>query len=73
MEIRPPLIFPNILRIPEGPVEALHCRVPIDDTHTRIIWVGCCPSQRRAAGRAAGKTPFEIRARQRCRPMARTT
>jgi 5,5'-dehydrodivanillate O-demethylase len=43
-EIRPPLIFPNILRIPEGPVEAMHFRVPIDDTHTRIIWVGFRPS-----------------------------
>ena len=40
LEIRPPLIFPNILRIPEGPIEAMHFRVPIDDTHTRIIWVG---------------------------------
>jgi len=43
MEIRPPLIFPNILRIPEGPVEAMHFRVPIDDDHTRIIWVGLRP------------------------------
>jgi len=43
VEIRPPLIFPNILRIPEGPVEALHFRVPIDDTHTRIFWVGLKP------------------------------
>ena len=40
IEVRPPLIFPNILRIPEGPVEALHFRVPIDDEHTRIIWIG---------------------------------
>jgi len=40
IEIRPPLIFPNILRIPEGPIEAMHFRVPIDDTHTRIFWVG---------------------------------
>jgi 5,5'-dehydrodivanillate O-demethylase len=40
VEIRPPLIFPNVLRIPEGPIEALHFRVPIDDEHTRIIWVG---------------------------------
>jgi 5,5'-dehydrodivanillate O-demethylase len=44
-EVRPPLIFPNILRIPEGPVEAMHFRVPIDDTHTRIIWVGLRPSK----------------------------
>ncbi len=42
-EIRPPLIFPTILRIPEGPVEAMHFRVPIDDEHTRIIWVGLFP------------------------------
>jgi 5,5'-dehydrodivanillate O-demethylase len=40
IEVRPPLIFPNILRIPEGPVEALHFRVPIDDEWTRIIWIG---------------------------------
>ena len=36
-ETRPPLIFPNILRIPQGYIEALHWRVPIDDTHTRIF------------------------------------
>ncbi len=59
VEIRPPLIFPNILRIPEGPVEAMHFRVPIDDTHTRIFWVGLRTRQERAddvrvrAGRAA--------------------
>ena len=35
-EIRPPLLSPNILRIAEGPIEALHSRVPIDDEHTRI-------------------------------------
>ncbi len=40
VEVRPPLIFPNILRVPQGPVEAIHFRVPIDDTHTRILWVG---------------------------------
>ena len=43
VEIRPPLIFPNVLRIPEGPVEAMHFRVPIDDLHTRIFWVGLRP------------------------------
>lgn len=52
VEIRPPLIFPNILRIPEGPVEALHFRVPIDDTHTRIFWVGLKPG-------TPGRTSFE--------------
>jgi len=36
-EIRPPLVFPNILRIPQGYIEALHWRVPMDDTHTQII------------------------------------
>lgn len=36
-EVRPPLIFPNILRIPEGRNENLHWRVPIDDVNTRII------------------------------------
>lgn len=59
LEIRPPLIFPNILRIPEGPVEALHFRVPIDDTHTRIIWVGLRPSKDGAKAPADAATPFE--------------
>jgi 5,5'-dehydrodivanillate O-demethylase oxygenase subunit len=37
VEIRPPLIFPNILRIPQGPAaECLHWRQPVDDTHTRV-------------------------------------
>jgi len=36
-EFRPPLVFPNILRIPQGYIEALHWRVPMDDTHTQII------------------------------------
>jgi 5,5'-dehydrodivanillate O-demethylase oxygenase subunit len=53
IEIRPPLIFPNIVRIPEGPVEALHFRVPIDDTHTRIFWVGLRPAK---AGSTDGAT-----------------
>jgi len=48
IEIRPPLIFPNILRIPEGPVEALHFRIPIDDERTRIIWVGLLPENAKA-------------------------
>jgi 5,5'-dehydrodivanillate O-demethylase len=43
IEIRPPLIFPTLLRIPEGPIEAMHFRVPIDDEHTRIIWTGLLP------------------------------
>ena len=44
VEVRPPLIFPNILRIPAGPVESMHWRVPIDDTNTRIFFVGFLPS-----------------------------
>jgi 5,5'-dehydrodivanillate O-demethylase len=36
-EIRPPLIFPNILRIPAAGDETLHWRVPIDDENTRIF------------------------------------
>ena len=36
VENRPPLVFPNILRIPQSYIEALHWRVPIDDTNTRI-------------------------------------
>jgi 5,5'-dehydrodivanillate O-demethylase len=57
IEVRPPLIFPNILRIPEGPREALHFRVPVDDGKTRIIHVELL-----AAGsaelHAADATPF---------------
>jgi 5,5'-dehydrodivanillate O-demethylase len=37
IEVRPPLIFPNVLRIPQGPGDTLHFRVPVDDEHTRII------------------------------------
>jgi 5,5'-dehydrodivanillate O-demethylase oxygenase subunit len=57
VEIRPPLIFPNILRIPEGPVEAIHFRIPIDDEHTRIIWMGLLPGQRDPAA-SADAVPF---------------
>jgi 5,5'-dehydrodivanillate O-demethylase len=35
-----PLIFPNMLRVREGPWHALHWRVPIDDTHTEVFWAG---------------------------------
>jgi hypothetical protein len=44
-EIRPPLIFPNILRIPNGPMEVMHWRVPIDDTSTRIVFVAFTPAR----------------------------
>ena len=45
VERRPPLIFPNILRIPEGRNENMHWRVPIDDTHTRLIMVSFRPEE----------------------------
>ena len=52
--MRPPLIFPNILRIPEGPNETPHWRVPIDDTkyanHPLAVH-----AQRNRRGRAAVK------------------
>jgi 5,5'-dehydrodivanillate O-demethylase oxygenase subunit len=44
IEIRPPMVFPNVLRIPQGPIQAIHWRVPIDDTTTRIIWLGFLPA-----------------------------
>jgi 5,5'-dehydrodivanillate O-demethylase len=59
-EIRPPLIFPNILRIPVGPVESMHFRVPIDDLRTRIVWVGLMPPEAGAPTPDA-EVPFEVR------------
>jgi 5,5'-dehydrodivanillate O-demethylase len=44
IEIRPPLVFPNILRIPQTHDECLHWRVPIDDTNTRIYIMVFTPS-----------------------------
>lgn len=44
-ETRPPLIFPNILRIPTGPIETIHWRIPIDDENTRILIVAFTPSK----------------------------
>lgn len=44
-EVGNPLIFPNMLRIREGlDYEAMHWRVPIDDTHTMIMYAGFKPS-----------------------------
>jgi len=34
-----PLVFPNMLRLTTGPSHAIHWRVPIDDTNTRIFVV----------------------------------
>lgn len=38
-----PLVFPNILRLPEGPLQALHWRVPVDDERTMLIRAGLLP------------------------------
>lgn len=40
-----PLVFPNMLRVPEGPRQSLHWRVPIDDTHTMIFRAGVIPNK----------------------------
>ena len=60
VEVRPPLIFPNILRVPVGPVESMHFRIPIDDERTRIIWVGLMP-EGSAPLVPDGEVPYEIR------------
>lgn len=41
----PPAIFPNVLRIPEGPAENTHWRVPIDDEHTALFLVSFQPAK----------------------------
>jgi 5,5'-dehydrodivanillate O-demethylase len=43
--VRPPLVFPNILRIPQGYTEAVHWRVPIDDERTQIFVMLLDPSK----------------------------
>jgi 5,5'-dehydrodivanillate O-demethylase len=40
-----PMIFPNIMRLNEAAREVIHWRVPLDDTHTRIFWIGLTPSR----------------------------
>jgi 5,5'-dehydrodivanillate O-demethylase oxygenase subunit len=40
-----PLVFPNILRLPEGPRQALHWRVPVDDTRTMLFRAGLLPTK----------------------------
>jgi 5,5'-dehydrodivanillate O-demethylase len=58
-EVRPPLLFPNMLRVPQGPIESLHWRVPIDDSHTRIIWMGFTPSRDGSGMSEDADPPFE--------------
>ena len=45
-----PAVFPNMLRLPEGPGQVMHWRVPIDDASTQIFWAGLLP------GHEAGDT-----------------
>lgn len=58
-EVRPPLIFPNILRIPEGRTENLHWRVPVDDTHTALIVMSFRPLEKGQTAAAQETVPVE--------------
>jgi 5,5'-dehydrodivanillate O-demethylase len=58
-ERRPPLIFPNILRINEGRTENQHWRVPIDDTSTRILVVSFAPNESGADEPVQDVVPME--------------
>jgi 5,5'-dehydrodivanillate O-demethylase oxygenase subunit len=40
-----PAVFPNILIAPQGRQMTMHFRVPMDDTHTYIIWCEFTPSK----------------------------
>jgi len=40
-----PLLFPNALRVPTGPLESLHWRVPINDRQTQIICMDFRPAE----------------------------
>ena len=40
----PPMIFPNMLRIPQGRIENMHWRVPIDDNRTRYVIMAFTPN-----------------------------
>jgi len=59
-EIRPPLIFPNILRIPEGRTENQHWRIPVDDTSTRIIVASFSPNDSGEDEPPQATVPMEI-------------
>lgn len=39
-----PAIFPHVLVAPQDYGLVMHFRLPVDDTHTRIFWVGLAPS-----------------------------
>jgi 5,5'-dehydrodivanillate O-demethylase oxygenase subunit len=60
VEVRPPLIFPNILRIPQGPTsECLHWRQPIDDVSTRIYVMVFDPTHGQSKSGAAEEVQVE--------------
>ena len=40
-----PLLFPNALRVPTGPFESIHWRVPVNDGQTQIIVVDFKPTE----------------------------
>lgn len=44
-EVGHPAVFPNMLRVPEGPIHAFHWRVPINDRRTMIFWAGFRPTE----------------------------
>ena len=52
-----PLIFPNILLVPQREDLVIHWRVPIDDTTTRVIWFLFTPGA--AAGDPDADPPVE--------------
>lgn len=54
-----PLVFPNMLRVPEGPRQAMHWRVPIDDHHTQIYWAGFTPGDTSSGSGDNGRPPVE--------------
>ena len=56
-EVGHPAILPNILLNPQGKRIATHWRVPMDDTHTYIIWCEFTPSE---DGRAVAQADADI-------------
>jgi len=63
-EIRPPLIFPNILRIPVGISETQHFRTPVNDTSTRIFVAWFTPNETGKDEPAPLRVPFETLAEE---------
>jgi 5,5'-dehydrodivanillate O-demethylase len=59
-EVRPPLIFPNILRIPVGLSETQHFRTPVNDTSTRIFVAWFTPNETGQAEPQPARIPVEI-------------